>query len=205
MPRSMTSTATISPNSERLRLTAHCDGQYSSVEAMMHEIFCTAPVGNGMITLHGDAGLPGVHRVDLALNLESVPVSAMAQLARRAKKNLPADLVSAGNVQGNFTVKEEGASPRGPEFQGRGEITNLRLQSATNKVEFAPASVPFVLSSGRGALVRHRRVRPFTCWRLKFCPLRKSCVSSSARFPWLWDGLRRRKREAGWRGRVMAW
>lgn len=134
---------------EGLRLTAHCNGRYSSVEAIMHEVFCSAPVGNGMITLHGDAGLPGVHRVDLALNLESVPVSAAAQLARRAKKNLPADLVSAGNVQGNFTVKEEGASPRGPEFQGRGEITNLRLQSATTKVEFAPASVPFVLSSRR--------------------------------------------------------
>ncbi len=136
-------------SSEGLRLMAHCDGRYSSVEAMMHEVFCNAPVGNGMITLHGDAGLPGVHRVDLALNLESVPVSAVAQLARRAKKNLPADLVSAGNLQGNFTVKEEGASPGTPEFQGRGEITNLRLQSATSKVEFAPASVPFVLSSKR--------------------------------------------------------
>jgi len=136
-------------SSERLLLTAHCNGRYSSVEAMMHEVFCNAPVGNGMITLHGDAGLPGVRRVDLALNLESVPVSAVAQLARRAKKNLPADLVSAGNVQGNFTVKEEGASAGGPEFQGRGEITNLRLQSASTKVEFAPASVPFVLSSRR--------------------------------------------------------
>ena len=62
-------------SSEGLRLAAHCDGRYSSVEAMMHEIFCSAPVGNGMITLHGDAGLPGVHRVDLALNVESVPVS----------------------------------------------------------------------------------------------------------------------------------
>jgi hypothetical protein len=134
---------------ERLLLTAHCNGRYSSVEAMMREVFCSAPVGNGMITLHGDAGLPGVHRVDLALNLESVPVSAVAQLARRAKKNLPTDLVSEGNVQGNFTVKEEEASAEGSEFQGRGEITNLRLQSATTQVEFAPASVPFVLSSRR--------------------------------------------------------
>jgi AsmA family len=134
-------------SSEGLRLNAHCNGRYSSAEAMLHEVFCNAPVGNGMITLHGDAGLPGVHRVDLALNLESVPVSAVTQLARRAKKNLPTDLVSAGNVQGNFTVKEEGRSAGGPEFQGRGEITNLRLQSVTTKVEFAPASVPFVLSS----------------------------------------------------------
>jgi hypothetical protein len=137
------------PSSEALQLTAHCNGRYSSVETVMHEIFCSAPVGNGMITLHGDAGLPGVHRVDLALNVESVPVSAMAQLARRAKKNLPADLVATGNVQGSFSVKEEGASRRGPEFEGRGEITGLRLQSASTKVEFAPGSVPFALSSER--------------------------------------------------------
>ncbi len=150
-------------SSERLLLDAHCNGRYSSVEAMMHEVFCIAPVGNGMITLHGDAGLPGVHRVDLALNLESVPVAAVAQLARRAKKNLPVDLMSAGSLQGNFTVKEEGASAAGPEFQGRGEITNLRLQSATTNVEFAPASVPFVLSSQRvspGAPSKGKSVHP---------------------------------------------
>jgi hypothetical protein len=136
-------------SSDGLRLTAHCDGRYSSVEGVMHEIFCSAPVGDGMITLRGDAGLPGVRRVDLSLNVESVPVSAVGQLARRAKKNLPADLVSSGRVQGNFTVKEDGASPRRAEFQGRGEIADLRLQSATTKGEFAPGNVPFVLSSDR--------------------------------------------------------
>jgi hypothetical protein len=134
-------------SSEGLRLAAHCDGRYSSVEGMMREIFCRAPVGNGLITLRGDAGLPGVHKVNLALNVESVPVSAVARLARRAKKNLPADLVSSGSVQGAFAVKQEASSPRGPEFGGSGEITNLRLQSANTKVEFAPGSVPFVLSN----------------------------------------------------------
>jgi hypothetical protein len=136
-------------SSEGLRLAAHCNGRYSSAEAMLHEIFCSAPVGSGAITLHGDAGLPGVHRIDVAMKLESVPMSAVVQLARRAKKNLPPDLVSAGNVDGSFMVKEAGASPRGPEFQGRGEITNLRLQSAITKVEIAPGSIPFVLASGR--------------------------------------------------------
>ena len=137
------------PSSEGLRLAAHCDGRYSSAEGVMHAILCTAPVGDGVITLRGDAGLPGVHRVDLALNVGNVPVSAVAQLARRAKKNLPADLVSSGIVQGNFTVKEDGASPARAEFQGRGEFTDLRLQSVSTKVEFAPGNVPFVLSAER--------------------------------------------------------
>jgi hypothetical protein len=139
-------------SSEGLRLTAHCDATYSSVQSMMREILCSAPVGNGMIRLHGDAGLPGVHKVDLALNVENVPVSAVAQLARRAKKDLPTDLVSTGSVQGNFVVKEDELSTRGPEFQGHGEIANLRLQSANTKVEFAPGSVPFTLSSNRAGI-----------------------------------------------------
>jgi hypothetical protein len=133
---------------EGLRLAAHCDGKYSSAEGVMREIFCSTPVGDGMITLRGDAGLPGVRRVDLSLNVESVPVSAVGQLARRAKKNLPADLVSSGSVQANFTVKEDGAE-RTAEFQGRGEIADLRLQSTSTKVEFAPGDVPFVLTPER--------------------------------------------------------
>jgi hypothetical protein len=135
-------------SSEGLRLTAHCDGRYTSAEGVVREISCRAPVGDGMVTLRGDAGLPGVHKVDLSLNVEDVPVSAVGQLARRAKKNLPTDFVSSGSVQGNFTVKEDGGS-RGAEFQGRGEIADLRLQSASNKVEFAPGNVPFMLSSHR--------------------------------------------------------
>jgi hypothetical protein len=134
-------------SSEGLRLSAHCEGRYGSAEGMMHEIFCGAPVGDGMITLHGDAGLPGVHRANLSLNVESVPVSAVAQLARRAKKDLPADLVATGSVQGNFGMKEERASGLGPEFQGHGEIAGLRLQSASNKVDAAPGNIPFVLTA----------------------------------------------------------
>jgi hypothetical protein len=147
-------------SSEGLRLAAHCDGRYSSVEAMMHEIRCSAPVGDGMITVRGDAGLPGVHKLDLALNMESIPVSAVTQLARRAKKNLPVDLESTGSVQGNFAVKEDGPSARGAEFLGRGEITNLRLVSANTKVEFAPGNVPFVLSSGRASTHAASRGKP---------------------------------------------
>ncbi len=137
------------PSSSGLRLSAHCDGQYSSVEAVMHSILCRAPVADGMLTLHGEAGLPGVHKVDLELNMENVPVKSVVELARRAKKDLPADLVSTGNMQGNFSMKEDGASAPEDEFQGRGEISDLRLQSANTKVEFTAESIPFALNSGR--------------------------------------------------------
>ena len=135
--------------SEELRLGAHCEGKYYSAEARLHEIFCSAPVETGTITLHGDAGAPGVRGLNLVLNVDSVPANAVAQLARRVKKDLPADLVATGNVLGNFTVRESEESVRGADFQGRGEIANLRLQSASSKAELLPFSVPFVLTSER--------------------------------------------------------
>lgn len=134
--------------SESLGLAAHCEGKYSSAENVMHEIFCSAPVGNGVVTMHGDAGTPGVHLVDLAVNLDNVPANALAQLIRRAKKDLPADFVATGSVQGNFTAKEDKASG-GVEFRGSGEIANLRMQSASNKADFATGTVPFALGVER--------------------------------------------------------
>jgi hypothetical protein len=134
-------------NVEGLRLAAHCDGVYSSMEAVVREIACRAPVGSGLITLRGEAGLPGVHKTDLTLSLDYVPVSSIAALARRAKKNLPVDLVANGSVQGIFSAKEDGTQPT--EFQGRGEIGNFQLQSANSRVKFAAASIPFLLTSNR--------------------------------------------------------
>jgi hypothetical protein len=137
-------------DSAGLRLAAHCNGSYSSVEAIMRGIMCDAPVGEGRITLSGNSGLPGMHSINLALKVEDVPANALAQVARRAKKDLPADLISAGTVQGSFSVTED-AESGAAEFAGRGEIANVRLQSARTKVEFAAESIPFALTSGRGS------------------------------------------------------
>ena len=135
------------PSSDALRLSAHCDGTYSSAEAMLHDILCSSRVGEGVVALRGDTGLPGVPAVNLSLDLASVPVSAVAQLARRAKKDMPSDLVSTGNVHGNFAMKEDG-NATGIQFEGRGEFTDLRLQSANTNSDFSAASIPFTLNSG---------------------------------------------------------
>ncbi len=139
-------------SSEGLRLAAHCNATYGSAEAMMHDILCSSPVGNGVITLRGEAGLPGVHKIDLALNVEKIPMSAVAQLARRAKKNLPVDLVSSGTVQGDFAVTENGELAQGRDFHGRGQILDFHLQSVNTRVELAPRNIPFVLSTQIGSI-----------------------------------------------------
>lgn len=142
--------------SDGLRLATHCEGKYSSADGMMRDIFCLAPVGDGMIALKGSSGLPGSRNVDLTLDLENVPANALAQLARRAKKDLPPDLVAAGVIQGNFRVSENGNAIQRADFEGHGEFTNLHLESALNKVEFAPASIPFALTSGSAPGVTRR-------------------------------------------------
>jgi hypothetical protein len=128
-----------------LGVTAHCDGKYNSAEGVMREIFCSAPVGNGLITLHGDAGRPGAQMLDLAINAENIPANSVAQLARRVKKDLPSDLVATGMMRGNVTVKRDG-EPQ-PQIEGRVEITNLRAESASENVGLAPGNVPFTISS----------------------------------------------------------
>ena len=132
---------------EPLVLTAHCDGQYQSLDHAVHELFCRVPVGNGAITLHGDVGLPGSHKYNLMLMAESVPASAVVALAQRAKKNMPEDLTATGDVEGSLSVRESGTSVRGVQILGSAEIAKLHLKSPSNRVELNLDSIPLILSS----------------------------------------------------------
>jgi hypothetical protein len=130
-----------------LRLAAHCDGEYSSLDHEFHGLLCSSPVGGGSITLKGDMGLPGSHNYGLLLTAENVPASAAVMLAQRAKSNLPEDLVAGGTVRGTFRIDEKSGTTA-PQFGGRGEIIGFRLASATNKADIVAEIVPFLLTAG---------------------------------------------------------
>ncbi|MGA8432125.1 MAG: AsmA family protein [Candidatus Sulfotelmatobacter sp.] len=132
---------------EPVGMNGHCDARYSSVDHTLHQVSCQTPVGTGLITLHGQLGLPGSHSYDLVLTAEGVPASAAMALAQRAKKNLPDDLIASGTVEGSFSMQQNGKASEAPHFEGRGEIANLRLASAGNKAELATAAVPFWLAA----------------------------------------------------------
>jgi hypothetical protein len=127
-----------------LQLAVHCDTQYSAMDRAFHEVLCGAPVGGGLLTLKGMAGLPRSHLYSLALSAEDVPASAVMALVRRAKKNLPDDLTAAGTLRGSVSFDGDGASDLRAE--GRGEITGFRLASTTDKGEIGPMRVPIVVS-----------------------------------------------------------
>ncbi|MGO9085637.1 MAG: AsmA family protein [Candidatus Sulfotelmatobacter sp.] len=132
-----------------VRLAAHCDGQYSSLDHGFHDLACRAPVGSGLITLKGDAGLPGSRDYGLDLAAENIPAGAMVAMAELAKKSLPADLTADGTLRGSLSIHEGAGSKF--RFEGKGEISQFRLASATNKSEVGPETVPFVLTNGNSA------------------------------------------------------
>ncbi|MGB6475690.1 MAG: AsmA family protein [Candidatus Sulfotelmatobacter sp.] len=130
-------------NAQTLPLAAHCDGRYSSLDHVVHEVFCRVPVGNGQVTLKGDVGLPASHRYDLVLNAEEVPASALVALAQHAKRSLPEDLASNGEMRGSLMMQRNGPADGARKFSGSGEIIRLRLTSPSSKAELDAASIPF--------------------------------------------------------------
>jgi AsmA protein len=129
-----------------LRLTANCDAEYSSLTHEFHEMLCSAPVAQGLITLTGDVGLPGSHRFAILLKAENVPASGLVALAERAKKNLPDDLTAEGALSGSFSIQEDASRELRFRPEGRGAIERFRLTSTANKAEFGPATLPFALA-----------------------------------------------------------
>ncbi len=130
-----------------LRLAAHCDSGYSSFDHAFQQILCGAPVGSGLITLKGNAGLPGSHNYELAISAQDVPAGAAALLAQCAKSNLPDDLVADGIVSGDLRIARKAGAASKFQFEGRGEIANFRLVSAGNKADIAADTLPFFFDS----------------------------------------------------------
>ncbi|HKF03173.1 MAG TPA: AsmA family protein [Candidatus Sulfotelmatobacter sp.] len=133
-----------------LRLTVHCDGEYSSLSHEFHQVLCGAPTGNGLVTLAGDVGLPGSRRYSITVKAENVPAASLVMLVQRAKRNLPDDVAADGTLEGTLTMQQDARAGGKPRFDGHGEITDFHLSSARMKAELGPTTVPFVLIRGSG-------------------------------------------------------
>jgi hypothetical protein len=133
-----------------LSMKAFCDAEYSSQNHEFHQVICHAPVGGGLITLRGDAGLPPSHRYSVAMTAEDVPASAMVMLAQRVKKNLPEDLSAAGTLHATLTAYRQGGTTAA-RWQGKGEIADFQLSSASNKAETGPEPLPFLIANDSAA------------------------------------------------------
>lgn len=130
---------------QALRMAAFCSAQYSSVTHDFRQVMCNAPVGKGNVTLTGNMGWPGSQRYSLAVEAANVPANALVVLAQRLKKDLPDDLAAEGTLHGTLSLRADGRTA--PRWQGRGEISQFLLNSASNKVGIGPETLPFGVAS----------------------------------------------------------
>ncbi|MGH9495422.1 MAG: AsmA family protein [Candidatus Sulfotelmatobacter sp.] len=129
-----------------LRLAGNCDAQYSSLTHEFHEVLCSAPVAQGLVTLTGDIGLPGSHRFAVLVKAVNVPASGLVALAQRAKNNLPDDLAAEGVLNGSFSMQEDASRESPFRIEGQGAVEAFRLASAAAKAEIGPVTLPLVLA-----------------------------------------------------------
>ena len=165
-----------------LHLAATCDGKYSTVTHDFHEVICSSPVGQGLLTLTGDMGLPGSHRFAVMLRADNVPANSALMLMSRAKKNLPDDLTAYGRINGNFSVQEDAPVHAQIAVEGQGEISKFQLTSASDKTEISAANIPFLLAvDGVSKRSRHRGDLPTPeGLRLEFGPLSLGTAHNAA-------------------------
>jgi hypothetical protein len=137
-----------------MRLAALCNGHYSSTDHIFSGLACHAPVGDGEIALKGSiAPMPGVRAYDLTMVARNLPLQPLLELARRVKKNLPADMVAAGKLDGNVTLRRAAsAAQREPVWQGGGALLALNVRSPRTNTTLGLDRIPFAISSNsRGA------------------------------------------------------
>ncbi len=131
---------------QSLRLASRCEARYSSLERALSDVVCRSSIGQGWVKVTGRIGAPtGPQTYDLSFALEAVPMQALVNLARRAKKNVPPDLSATGTMSGSFSVQ---SSPdQALQWSGSGQTEHFVLHSASSDSDLTLGSVPFSVQS----------------------------------------------------------
>jgi len=131
-----------------LRLAAECSGHYSSLDHILSEVACGAPVGDGTITVAGTINGPLSSRgYDLTATARDLPIQSLIAFAHHAKQGMPDDLIAAGRLNGNVKLRRDGNAPASAaEWEGGGETSGFELRSKLNKTELVLGKVPFIVS-----------------------------------------------------------
>jgi AsmA-like C-terminal region/AsmA family len=134
-------------SNKALRLAATCTGHYSSLDHVVSGLVCRAPVSDGGIAVNGSIGLLSAARsYDLTLLAHKVPLQPMVELARRVKNNVPTDMVAAGKLEAEVTLRRDTTGH--PVWDGKGAVVGLSVRSLVNSTRLVLERVPFLVSSG---------------------------------------------------------
>ena len=165
-------------DTQSVRLTTACSGQYNAVTNTLADLLCKSPVNGGTLSVSGSAALgEQLPAYDLTLEAEKIPLSSMVRLLRQLKKQIPSDLTASGLLSAKFRAKRSvpedsratgvlsrpahrpvGDGPPSavshglvPQWTGTGAATNVRLSSNGGADEIAFGTIPLTLISSRPA------------------------------------------------------
>ena len=130
-----------------LDLKTHCEAHYEVAERSLRELACLSPVGDGSLSVTGEASnFLGPRRYAVHVIAARIPMQGVLAVARRAKKDLPSDLRAAGTMDATFDARSNEAGK--PVFEGGGHTSDFRLVSESSKTDLPLDVIPFSLVSG---------------------------------------------------------
>lgn len=131
-----------------LRLAIQCAAHYSTVDRVLSAVGCSAPVGDGTVTVVGRVDHPFSSRnYNLALTARDLPIRSLIAFARHAKQGVPDDLIAVGRLNGNVNLRRS-TDLRVNEvgWEGKAETSGFELGSKLTKTELVLGKVPFSVS-----------------------------------------------------------
>jgi hypothetical protein len=141
-----------------LDLTSHCEAHYAVAERSLREVACLSPVGDGSLSVTGEASnLLGPRRYAVHIIAARIPLQGVLAALRRAKKDLPNDLRATGTVDATFDARSGEAGK--PFFEGGGRTSDFRLLSESSKTDLPVDVIPFSLVSGTQRAGKKMHVR----------------------------------------------
>lgn len=150
---------------EALSLAAHCTGKFEIDAAAFSGVECVSPQQQGQVAAHGSlSAMTSERNYDLTVTARAVPASALAKLARHAKRGLPEDLEADGTVDAEFLLRSSGdPGQRSATWSGGGAATDFILHSRGLDPALEIGEIKFALNSAAPPSQRARgitQVRP---------------------------------------------
>jgi hypothetical protein len=143
-----------------LQLQAHCDARFSSIDQSWSRLACRAPVGDGLLTVNGDAVAPlrgGPYQLKMVA--QQLPMQSVVAAARHAKRDLPEDLTATGTLNASFLLAKSAQSAWRRSWSGDGQTSDFILSSDLTGNQLKLGAIPFTIVGGAGTLPVHSRKR----------------------------------------------
>lgn len=182
----------ITPGS--LRLHAGCNAHFSSIDQSWSDVSCRAPVGDGLLTVNGEALAPFIPSGSYQFKMvaQQVPMQAMVTAARHAKRDLPEDLTAGGVLNASFTVAKSARTGGRRAWSGDGQTSEFVLSSEVTGNQLKLGAIPFTMVGGSGNIVapgKHHRMPALSAapeLRLALGPFRLQLDGSAPAVLYAW-------------------